>query len=62
MVSKETLRKMAADQDAKLSEAQLDQAKAQLDRLLDDLGKVPHRAIENVQPEMSYQKKEAARR
>jgi len=58
MISKETLRKMAADLNSKISEAQIDLVKTQLDKLLDDMGKVPHKAIENVQPEMSYKKRE----
>jgi len=52
---------MAGDQGAKLSETQLDLVKAQLDKLREDLGKVPQGVIGNVQPEMSYEKREARR-
>lgn len=62
MVSKETIRKMAVDQGARLSEAQIDSVKAQLDKLHDDLGKVPYETLRNVQPETGYQKKEAVKR
>jgi hypothetical protein len=61
MFSKDTLRRMAEDQGAKLSEIQLDLVKAQLDKLREDLDKVPQGAIENVQPEMSYEKREAGK-